>query len=52
MRPRELEGFRLDGERLAVASPDAFTKDPVAILRLFHVAQENDLDIHPGDACG
>src|SRR4029450_10071966 len=47
LRPRELEGFRLDGERLAVASPDAFTKDPVAILRLFHVAQENDLDIHP-----
>ena len=49
LRPRELEGFRLDGERLAVAAPDAFTKDPVAILRLFHVAQENDLDIHPGD---
>ncbi len=47
LRPRELEGFRLDGERLAVATPDAFTKDPVAILRLFHVAQENDLDIHP-----
>ena len=47
LRPRELDGFRLDGERLAVASPDAFTKDPVAILRLFHVAQENDLDIHP-----
>jgi [protein-PII] uridylyltransferase len=47
LRPRELEGFRLDGERLAVASPDQFVKDPVAILRLFHVAQENDLDIHP-----
>jgi [protein-PII] uridylyltransferase len=47
LRPRELEGFRLDGERLAVATPDAFAKDPVAILRLFHVAQENDLDIHP-----
>ncbi|MFO1079868.1 MAG: [protein-PII] uridylyltransferase [Reyranellaceae bacterium] len=47
LRPRELEGFRLDGERLAVAAPDAFTRDPVAILRLFHVAQENDLDIHP-----
>src|SRR5712671_1747376 len=47
LRPRELDGFRLDGERLAVATPDAFTKDPVAILRLFHVAQENDLDIHP-----
>jgi [protein-PII] uridylyltransferase len=47
LRPRQLDGFRLDGERLAVATPDAFTKDPVAILRLFHVAQENDLDIHP-----
>ena len=47
LRPRQLEGFKLDGERLAVAAPDAFAKDPVAILRLFHVAQENDLDIHP-----
>jgi [protein-PII] uridylyltransferase len=47
LRPRQLGGFRLDGERLGVASPDAFEKDPVAILRLFHVAQENDLDIHP-----
>ena len=47
LRPRELEGFRLDGERLAVGGADAFAKDPVAILRLFHVAQENDLDIHP-----
>ena len=47
LRPRQLEGFRLDGERMAVASPDAFEKDPVAILRLFHVAQENDLDVHP-----
>ncbi|MGQ0582419.1 MAG: [protein-PII] uridylyltransferase [Reyranella sp.] len=47
LRPRQLDGFKLDGERLAVATPDAFTKDPVAILRLFHVAQENDLDIHP-----
>ncbi|MBX9946740.1 MAG: [protein-PII] uridylyltransferase, partial [Reyranella sp.] len=47
LRPRQLEGFRLDGERLAVAEADAFAKDPVAILRLFHVAQENGLDIHP-----
>ena len=47
LRPRQLDGFRLDGERLAVATPDAFAKDPAAILRLFHVAQENGLDIHP-----
>jgi [protein-PII] uridylyltransferase len=47
LRPRQLEGFRLDGERVGAASNDMFEKDPVAILRLFHVAQENDLDIHP-----
>ena len=47
LRPRQLGGFRLDGERLAAATPDAFEKEPINILRLFHVAQENDLDIHP-----
>ncbi len=52
LRPRELDGFRLDGERLAVASPDAFAKDPVAILRLFRVAQVHGYDIHPYAFCG
>src|SRR5262252_7071310 len=46
LRPRHLDGFRLDGERLAAAANDQFTKDPVAILRLSHVAQENGLVIH------
>ena len=44
---RRLDGFGLDGDRLTVPSDDFFTKDPVALLRLFHVAQEHDLDIHP-----
>jgi [protein-PII] uridylyltransferase len=48
LRPRQLEGFRLDGERLSATAPHMFEKDPVAILRLFHVAQENGLDVHPG----
>jgi [protein-PII] uridylyltransferase len=47
LRPKQLEGFRLDGERLSASSPEMFEKDPVAILRLFHVAQENGLDVHP-----
>ncbi len=47
LRPRQLEGFRIDGQRLAVAGIDDFARDPVRFLRLFHVAQENDLDIHP-----
>ena len=44
---RRLEGFGLDGDRLTVPSDDFFTKNPVALIRLFHVAQEHDLDIHP-----
>ena len=47
LRRRNLGGFVLEGERLAVTSDDAFAKDPVALLRLFHVAQTHDLDIHP-----
>ena len=44
---RALGGFVLDGEWLTIPSEDFFKKDPVALLRLFHVAQEHDLDIHP-----
>ena len=44
---RALGGFALDGEWLTIPSGDVFKKDPAALLRLFHVAQEHDLDIHP-----
>jgi [protein-PII] uridylyltransferase len=42
-----LDGFMLDGGRLTIPSEDFFKKDPAALLRLFHVAQQHDLDIHP-----
>jgi [protein-PII] uridylyltransferase len=44
---RRLDGFGLDADRLTIPSEDFFQKDPVALLRLFHVAQQHDLDIHP-----
>jgi [protein-PII] uridylyltransferase len=44
---RGLDGFVLDGERLTIPSDDFFKQDPVALLRLFHVAQRLDVDIHP-----
>ncbi len=44
---RGLDGFVLDGERLTIPSEDFFAKDPVALIRLFHVAQRAELDIHP-----
>jgi [protein-PII] uridylyltransferase len=46
-RRRALEGFAVDHDRLDVASDDAFRDDPVNLLRLFQVAQEHELDIHP-----
>jgi [protein-PII] uridylyltransferase len=42
-----LDGFILDGGRLTIPSEDFFKQDPAALLRLFHVAQEHELDIHP-----
>ncbi|MBM3547061.1 MAG: [protein-PII] uridylyltransferase [Alphaproteobacteria bacterium] len=47
LKRRDLGGFVLEGERVAVPSDDNFVKDPVALIRLFHVAQTHDLDIHP-----
>jgi len=44
---RGFGGFVLDGGRLAMPSEDFFKNDPVALLRLFHVAQEQEVDIHP-----
>ena len=39
--------FVLDGGRLNLASPEVFAADPVNILRLFHMAQDQKLEIHP-----
>jgi [protein-PII] uridylyltransferase len=44
---RALSGFVVEGERLTIASEDFFKKDPVGLLRLFHLAQQHELDIHP-----
>ncbi len=44
---RSLSGFVVDSGRLTVPDNDFFKQDPVALLRLFHVAQEHELDIHP-----
>ena len=46
-KKRQIDGFVLDGDRLTVEEKGAFKKDPVKMLRLFHLAQEHDADIHP-----
>ncbi|MEW5729928.1 MAG: [protein-PII] uridylyltransferase [Pseudomonadota bacterium] len=47
LKRSSIEGFALDGDRLTVAADDQFAKDPVAMIRLFHAALENEVDIHP-----
>ncbi|MGE0151877.1 MAG: [protein-PII] uridylyltransferase [Reyranellaceae bacterium] len=47
LRPKQLDGFVVDGERLKIAHEADFARDPVKLIRLFHVAQENGLEIHP-----
>jgi [protein-PII] uridylyltransferase len=44
---RDLAGFRIDGERLSIANADSFVADPVNFIRLFWVAHQHGLDIHP-----
>jgi len=44
---RSIEGFTVDAGRLDVASEQQFRDDPVALIRLFYVAQKEGLDIHP-----
>jgi [protein-PII] uridylyltransferase len=46
-RRREIEGFRLEGDWLTISDDSIFTRDPVKLIGLFHVAQKHDLDIHP-----
>jgi [protein-PII] uridylyltransferase len=44
---RRIDGMVIQGRRIAPAEPDLFEREPLAMLRLFHLAQERELDIHP-----
>ncbi|MDG2269400.1 MAG: [protein-PII] uridylyltransferase, partial [Alphaproteobacteria bacterium] len=46
-RARDLMGFQIDRGRLTVADENQFAEDPVALIRLFYVAHNEGLDIHP-----
>ncbi len=46
-RDRQFGDFKVDGNRLNVVDDTVFEKDPVNLIRMFHVAQANDLEFHP-----
>jgi [protein-PII] uridylyltransferase len=43
----ETADFVVDHERLNVADPDVFRRDPVNLIRIFHLADKHDLALHP-----
>jgi [protein-PII] uridylyltransferase len=45
---RDIEGYEVISGRIAPKDSNAFRDDPVEMLRIFHVAEKLDLDIHPG----
>ena len=50
-RPRRVtldtKGFIVDHNRISVADQKVFERDPVNLIRLFHLAQRHSLDFHP-----
>ena len=44
---REIDGFVIHGGRLNAANDDVFAAEPRRLIRLFHLADERGLDIHP-----
>src|SRR5262249_53618006 len=50
-KPRRLaldtEGFIADHNPISVADPKVFERDPVNLIRIFHLAQRHSLDFHP-----
>ncbi|MGF7148743.1 [protein-PII] uridylyltransferase [Sphingomonas zeicaulis] len=45
--PKKLDGFVLDRGRLALPSEDFFKEDPVRLIQIFALADEQGLEIHP-----
>src|ERR1700692_4124640 len=50
-RPRRVsldaKGFLVDHNRISVADQKVFERDPVNLIRIFHLAQRHLLDFHP-----
>ena len=46
-RVPESDDFIIDHNRINLAAPDVFKHDPVNLIRIFRLAQKNDLAFHP-----
>src|SRR5438128_7175782 len=46
-RVPDSDDFIIDNNRINLAAPDIFKHDPVNLIRIFRLAQKNDLAFHP-----
>src|SRR5690349_22721297 len=46
-RVPDSDDFIIDNNRINLAAPDVFKHDPVNLIRIFRLAQKNDLAFHP-----
>src|SRR5215217_6831080 len=46
-RVPDSEDFIVDNNRINLAAPDVFKQDPVNLIRIFQLAQKNNLAFHP-----
>ena len=46
-RVPESDDFIVDNNRINLAAPDVFKHDPVNLIRIFRLAQKNNLAFHP-----
>src|SRR5690606_28178580 len=46
-RARFHKGYRLQGGRISAPSDDWFARDPVRLIELFQIAEEEGFEIHP-----
>src|SRR5256714_12319731 len=46
-RVPDSDDFIIDNNRINLAAPDVFKQDPINLIRIFRLAQKNDLAFHP-----
>src|SRR6202043_483093 len=46
-RVPDSDDFIVDNNRINLAAPDVFKHDPVNLIRIFRLAQKNNLAFHP-----
>lgn len=46
-KPRNLKGYKVFGGKINAPSDEWFTQDPIRLLEIFTLADQNSLEIHP-----